>query len=69
MIVGDRVELPTPGSELETMCDNARRVARMCELIGFGSPDVQAIGRELEAGLLDEPYTPDGAWYLPEEDL
>lgn len=69
----ERTELPDPGTELETMCANARRVASLCDVLGIefrgSAPLTRGLEREIAAGreTVGDIELEDGAWILPEE--
>jgi len=59
-----------PGQvELEVMCENARRVAQLCDVLGFefrGARPLLSFLEELQEREVESPGYEDGAWILPE---
>lgn len=64
-----RLGLPGEGP-IEVTCENARLVARLCELVGFGELEGPELAEyeQLTAQLGPEAGVADGEWYLPPED-
>lgn len=63
-----RLGLPGEGP-IEVTCENARLVARLCELVGFGELEGEELAEyeQLTQQLGGETF-PDGEWYSPPEE-
>jgi len=74
-VAGETPTLPTVGSELHTMCDNARAVVKLCEFFRvLGGESAGGHDASLSSGLNSLFHSPapfegpqDGAFILPEE--